>query len=328
MGLPFLHCGPRGKSAKLDVQVRDKRAAEAFLVVARPTLRTLRPRGAREVGLIGLAHGRLRWALLLSALLACLCSAPTTVAADARSDYLIRLLTDSNQFRVRAQAAISLGSITGSSSVVGALVEALGDEHPAVRAAAANSLGRLGDPSAIAALRSSTKDDEPPVRVAAKAAIARLESVARRRGVEVPDGAPGGPPKYYIATGTPGSKVTSLSRADLQALGSDLRDRLQRIDGVMLAPSGESPAAARKVLEREKLKGFYIESSVTSVDEKPDGAVRVAVSLIVATYPGRDMRAMMSGAATAMGGRDARQQAMAGALQSALRKLPQAMVRD
>lgn len=281
-----------------------------------------------EVGLKALVEGRLRWAVALSALLACLLAQPAPTSADARSDYLIRLLRDSDQFRVRAQAAVSLGSVTGISEVVRALTDALDDSHPAVRAAAANSLGRLGDPSALPELRRATKDKEPPVRVAAKAAIAKLEGVARRRGLDVDQDRPRGPPKYYLALGNPATKVSGFTSDDLRKVESELRDNLKNIDGVVLAPRGESAAEARRVLKRKRLKGFYIESSVTSVTEKPGGGVRVAVSLIVATYPGRDMRAMMSGAATAMGGRDPRAQAAAGALKSALRQLPQAMVRD
>jgi hypothetical protein len=82
------------------------------------------------------------------------------------------------------------------------------------------------------------------------------------------------------------------------------------------------------VLRARNLRGFYIESAVTSLEQKPGGGIRAAVSLIVATYPDRAMRAIMQGAATAMGGGDSRAQAMAGALKSALNQLPQAMARE
>jgi hypothetical protein len=248
--------------------------------------------------------------------------------ADARSDYLIRLLQSSSQFRVRVQAAISLGTVTGASQVVRALTTALGDEHPAVRAAAANSLGRLGDPSAISSLRAVENDAEPPVRVAAKAAIAKLEVAARRRGDAIRQEGPRGPPRFYVAMGRTASKVPEMSASELEAARRELRDRVGQMDGVVLAPEGENSADARKVLSRRKLRGYYLETSVTSVEDKPGGGTRVAVSVIVATYPGRDMRAILSGAATAMGGGDARRQATAAAFKSALRKLPQAMGRD
>jgi hypothetical protein len=262
-------------------------------------------------------------------LMAWLLFEPRAAAADARSDYLIRLLQSSTQFRVRAQAAISLGGIEGATEVVEALMGAVADEHPAVRAAAANSLGRLGDPKALHALRAAAADPEPPVRVAVQAALAKLESASHRGGMQAEAPKPSaGPPRYYVAIGKPGSRSASISNADLERAQQTLRDRLAEIDGVVLASSEESPAAVRSVLRARKLKGFYIDSSVTSVEQKQGGGIRAAVSVIVATYPDRAMRAIMQGAATATGGGDIKAQAVAGALKSALSQLPQAMTRD
>jgi hypothetical protein len=252
-----------------------------------------------------------------------------SVEADARSEYLIRLLQGSTQFRVRAQAAISLGGVEGASDVGDALAAALHDEHPAVRAAAANSLGRLADVKGLPALRAAAADPEPPVRVAVKAAITKLETAARRPSHEQEEiRAVAGPARYYVAIGKPASHATNLTAADLERAQQILRERLGEMDGVVIAPAAESPSSARGVLRARKLKGFYIDSSVTSVEQKPGGGVRAAVSLIVATYPDRAMRAIMQGAATAMGGGDIRSQAVAGAFKSALSQLPQAMTRD
>jgi hypothetical protein len=254
-----------------------------------------------------------------------------SAAADARSDYLIRLLEGSTQFRVRAQAAISLGSVERAPQVVAALSAALGDAHPAVRAAAANSLGRLGDPKAIASLRKISEDPEPPVRLAVKAAIAKLEGAQRMAGeqrAEPAEPPPSGPPRYYVAVGKPGTRVAELAGPEMDRAHEALIERLRQIDGVVLAPANEAPAAARNVIRTRSLKGYYIDSSVTSLEVKPGGGVRAAVSVIVATYPDRAMRAMMQGTATAMGGGDTRAQAIAGAFRSALGQLPQAMSRD
>jgi hypothetical protein len=267
----------------------------------------------------------LRRALLLLTALALF---PAPALADARSEYLIRLLEGSTQFRVRAQAAISLGSVEVAPDVVRALSTSLSDEHPAVRAAAANSLGRLGDAKAVPALRAVTDDPEAPVRLAATTAIAKLESAARRTGAEpVAPPTPSGPPRYYVAVARPASRVAELAIPELERARQVLVDRLSQIDGVVLAPADETPAAARKVLRSKSLRGFYIDSSVTSMDPKP-GGTRVAVSVIVATYPDRAMRAIMQGTATALGGGDTRAQAVAGAFKSALSQLPQALARE
>ena len=252
--------------------------------------------------------------------------APTAVSADARSEYLIRLLEGSTQFRVRAQAAISLASVEAAPEVVAALAAALSDEHPAVRAAAANSLGRLEEPKALPALRAVAQDPEEPVRVAVKAAIAKLESASRRGGEAAAK--PSGPARYYVAVGKPASRVPEVGPSELERARQVLVERVGQVDGVVVAAANESPSAARNVLRARSLKGFYIDSSVTSLELKPGGATRAAVSVIVATYPDRAMRAIMQGSATAMGGGDTRAQALAAAFKSALSQLSQAMARE
>jgi hypothetical protein len=274
---------------------------------------------------------RRRWFLARGAvLLAATLLLPAHGVADARSDYLIRLLKGSTQFRVRAQAAISLGGVGAASDVVDALALSLKDEHPAVRASAATSLSRLADPRALRALRAVAEDSEPPVRTAVKAAIAKLEGDARRDS-EVAAPAPPrsvGPTRYYVAVGRPASRVPGFSATDLDRVQQILRDRVSSLDGVQLAAAPESPASVRTVLRSRSLRGFYIDSSITSIERKPGGGTRVAVSVIVATYPDRAMRAIMQGAATASGGGDTRAQAIGGALKSALSQLPQAMARE
>ena len=272
-----------------------------------------------------------KWCPVLVAFALCL-QAPDVRAEDPRNAYLIKLLQGSSQFRVRAQAAISLGAVESSSTAVSALTAALGDAHPAVRAAAANSLGRIGSSTAVAALRRLERDPEEPVRSAATAAIAKLTTserfnVASTRSTPTPE-VPSGPPRYYVSVAQPGSRVSTIDRKALSSAQSFIKQRVGQIDGVMLAPDGENNQAADRVLKQKNLKGFYLDSSIVSVEKKSNGGTRVAVSVIVATYPGRDMRAIMQGAATVSGGGgDAYIQALEGALSGALRQLPQALAR-
>jgi hypothetical protein len=270
-----------------------------------------------------------RWGTVVAAIFVVLSLSSAHAAADARSDYLVRLLSGSTQFRVRAQAAISLGGIAGSPEVTQALERALRDEHPAVRAAAANSLGRVGDASALPALRAVAKDAEAPVRSAVQAAVAKLQAVGPNSDVgSVQPPGVAGPSRYYIAVAKTVTRLPDVRADELARAHDALRQRLAQIDGVELAPLDESPAAVRGILRDRKLKGFYIDSSVTSVETKPGGGIRVAVSVILATYPERAMRAIMQGAATAVGGSDARGQAVTSAFKSAVSQLPQALTRD
>jgi hypothetical protein len=262
----------------------------------------------------------------LSVAAVCLCAAQAA-RADSRTDFLVRMLLTSSQFRVRAQAALALGSSSPEASAVSALTSALRkDEHPAVRAASASALERLQATGALAALRDALRDNDKAVRATAKRAVDALS-----RSVAPPPSsasAQQGQSMFYVGVGVPASQVASLTPGLLRSLREHVAREVLQFAGVRLAPEKETPAAAARELKAQKLTGYFIDSSVTSLETKPDGSIRAQVSVIVGTYPGRDMRAMLSGAATVSGvgfGDSARLEAVQAAYSGALRRLPQAM---
>jgi len=273
-------------------------------------------------------RGRRARASRLALLIFCLCCSVAR-ADDPRSTYLIKLLEGSSQFRVRAQAAISLGAVEASRGAVDALTKALRDVHPAVRAAAATSLGRVGDAGSLNALRALERDTEEPVRSAAKAAVGKLASTTPSLKVDpVTPPEPSGPALYYVAIAEPATRVPSVDKQALAKARAFIKQRVSQMQGVRLAPDVETSQAAEQVLKKQRLKGFYLDSSIVSVEKRPGGETRIAVSVIVATYPGRDMRAIMQGAATVSGaGSQTHQQALEGAYSGALRQLSQAFAR-
>ncbi len=256
----------------------------------------------------------------------------TTALADARTEFLVRMLATSAQFRVRAQAALALGGQAPASNIVRALIDALRDEHQAVRAASASALERLKDPSAIPALKAAQSDRDGSVRSAARSAIASLESarpapIAAATPAPVSPSGAGGSPVFYVGVGVPGSQV-GLPPPTLRNLRQHVISQVSQMAGVAVAPENEDRRAAERVIGTRKLVGFYVDSSITSIEQRSDGSVRAQVSVILGTYPGRDMRAMLSGAATVSGGgtgEEAKAQAVQAAFTGALRRLPQAM---
>jgi len=274
---------------------------------------------------------RRRWRHLAAATVAALllsCGFGQVAQAQARTDYLIRLLSTSDAFRVRAQAAISLGRVEADARIVQALSGALGDDHPAVRTAAAASLERLSDPSALAALRSHRRDRDSSARRAIRRAISALERIERSRPrTAEPDGGGNADARFYVGVGMPAAKNgAQVDRATLEAARDFLAGQVGQLPDVEVAPARESNSAARRKLSTRRMTGFYLDSSVVSVEESPSGT-RVVVSVIVGTYPGRDMRAILQGAATVpgAGGPGAIRAAIEGALRGAIRRLTQAM---
>ena len=65
------------------------------------------------------------------------------------------------------------------------------------------------------------------------------------------------------------------------------------------------------------------------VERQANGRLKASVSILVATYPAQEMRAIMQGSATAVNGatRGAERAAIEAALTSALRQLSKALAR-
>lgn len=263
---------------------------------------------------------RSRWLVVLLAMFVQLGAG---ARADTQTDFLARMLVESSQFRVRAQAALGLSSRAPDASAAQALMRALRDEHPAVRAASASALERWKEPKALAALTAARNDRDPAARTAIERAIATIKKLG---GTRPPTGAPSGPETFYVAVGTPSAR-SELSGEALRALRAHLVKQVAPLAGVRVAPENEPQSAATSVLKSKRLVGYYLDSSVTKFEPK-DGALRAQVSVIVGTYPGRAMRVMLSGAATVSGAgtsEQAKLQAAQAAFTGALRRLPEAM---
>jgi hypothetical protein len=270
----------------------------------------------------GRARGMARWAVVATA---ALLSLATAASAQDRTDYLIRLLKTSDTFRVRTQAALSLGRLDADDRVVEALAGALRDKHPGVRSAAAASLERLGDPSALPSLRLARKDRNATARRAVLRAIEHLERIARTRprSARVPAEGGGAGSRFFVAVATPNSNAGRISSSLLARARDSVVQQLGRVDGVVAAQEGEIPARAKRALAERKLLGYHLQCTVMKL-EKSGGGTRAVVQVILSTHSGRDMRAMFQGAATATGS-NAELQAIQGALTGALRRLPQAL---
>ena len=254
--------------------------------------------------------------------------ASSAQAQDFRSEYMVRLLTTSSSFRVRSQAALTLGEGEPSAEVIAALSGALTDRESAVRVAAASSLRALGDPAALPALRAASDSGDFVFSRARREAIRTLERAApeaapARAAAPVPTG----PARFYVGLGDPQSSADGVNAELLGAVREVLLERLQSVDGVVMAPEGESSDAATRVTRRRRLTGYFVGSSVTSVGER-DGGIRADVSVILYSYPGRAIRAMLRGGATVMGARgpDAVDQAVRGAVRGAMRSIDQVMI--
>lgn len=255
------------------------------------------------------------------ALGAVLLLAAVTFAQDRAT--LIRSLHHASDFRVKVQVAFAMGN-AGDHAYRPHLERALRDSNPAVRAAAATALGKLGDRRAMRALRRATRDSSASVRMQASRSIERLREAAEPaqapRAPRTDPGTDGRYPSVAVVPsarrGTPWSRVryvivlgdisdrsnTRVGRSAIRTLRDEMKAALTVHRGVKVF---DSPAMIderdRRQIERRRLPKLRLEGNVVDIDrrrQRSEVSVRAEVRLVLLSEPGRDLRGMMSGAAT------------------------------
>ncbi len=259
----------------------------------------------------------------LSALLALTTTSVTS--AETQESYLLGLLRDSNAFRVRVQAALSLGRLKPNDRIVRGLSDALRDPEPSVRISAASALGRLGDPQALSELRRHASDLPFSVRSSVQRAIAQLEAKERETNRMA---AAANTARYYIRVENISSKIKGINAGWLATLRDDIQARLQAQPQVLMAPMREKSNDAKNIVASRSLTGYQLRSNVLKLTSNGPGQARAEVSILVESYPGNDLRMMLSGAATvqdAGSDEEAKKVALATAFESALNRLHAAL---
>ena len=215
----------------------------------------------------------------------------TSARADSRTTFLAERLK-ADDFRVRTNAALALGA-TSDDAAVQPLCGALSDSNEVVRQSAAAALKRLAKPASLGCLK-------------ARLAVEGSDSVKLQltRAIESLDGAGGGggggggpddgPPKlvanakYYVSlssitnnTGRPQAEIDKVVLAAMKA-------KFESLGNYQLAPKVETPDAAKAVIARRSMKGYYLSVTVSAFDYS-SGGLKVTVRMTVASYPGKNI---------------------------------------
>jgi HEAT repeats len=231
--------------------------------------------------------------------------APLRAFADSRTDFLIQRL-QADDFRVRTNAALALGA-TNDDAAVQPLCGALADASEVVRQASAVALKRLMRNASLDCLkRRLGAESNDSVRLQISRAMEAIQAGGGGGngnggggGGEVPRTIAGA--KYYVALPMVANNNSSRSAADVdRVVRGAAKQKLESLGAYQLAPSNEGPDDARGVLQRRKLKGFYLTLSVDPFDYS-GGNLRVVVRLVIFNYPGKAMQGMLNNGVTQQG---------------------------
>lgn len=250
-------------------------------------------------------------------------------SAEAPPRALLEKLEYPGDFRVRVQAALSLGQLHDA-SVLPPLTRTLDDRHASVRAAAAAALKHLGDHRALAALRRHQNDRSEMVRRQISVAIATLQHSKKKAEASASRGT-----RILVKLGSMknGSKVRSKRIAE--ALSKVSRERLNRLPDVRVLTDEEHDEASAKTEPVVLVSG-----RVQRLRAARRGQALVyfaRVEYVVERMPGRTILGKLSGSASAKATpsetRDRksrarlRRQVLEAAVDSAIRQAPPAFTR-
>jgi hypothetical protein len=194
-------------------------------------------------------------------------------------DRMLDNLKNGSDFRVRTQAALALGA-SHSPRATPALCAGLADANTTVRAAAAAGLGKL-QLGGTDCLNARLADEPSPI---VKSAIEKaLEQV---KGGALPVIGP--TTKFYISIG----KTTDKSGRNGDGIDRMVKSSMAGAAGpiaVAIAPDGESPEAAKKVLAAHKsLRAFYLSPKVGPIEYGAD-TLKVRIEIAIFTYPDKSL---------------------------------------
>jgi len=274
--------------------------------------------------------GRLRpWIWCVLILGAGMLIAGSALAESAARIRQLEEMLSHSDFRVRTQAAFSLGRVRDRATVP-PLLKTLRDRHPAVRAAAAVALGRIGDARALPGLRSHS-DDSEAVRSQVRRAITLIEEGQSARA---------GPPppswskaRHYVELGGL-ANVSKTKRPGLMKLFRTLALReMRRLPRTVVGETGARPSGLDGRLRRYKVIGYQVTGSIGRlVRYMAPGKVQVRaeVMLAVTSYPGHTYCMTVTGVQAVSQSRrsfrpdqipELQEEALAGALGQAISRL-------
>lgn len=234
------------------------------------------------------------WLLAVYLVLVCVLSVTEGARADDRTGFLVDRLK-SDDFRVRTNAALALGA-TNDDAAVQPLCGALSDSNEVVRQAVAAALKRLGRASSLECMKSRlASEPSDAVKLQITRAVQSIEAAgptpAATGSSPSSDAAPKNVAnaKYYVAL-SPVANSSGRAQADVDRIVlAAIKNKLDSVGGIQLAPRGETPEAARAVISKRNLKGYYLAVSVDKFDYS-GGNLKVTVKVAVFSYPGKDLR--------------------------------------
>jgi hypothetical protein len=235
-----------------------------------------------------------------------------------------RDITTATDFRVRMASALALGR-SRDPSVRPLLEQALSDSNAAVRTAAAAALGVIGDGDAVPALeRAKSHEVSDSARAQMETTINNLKRSTTLVGVQL-----------VVQMGTMRNATTMRGTDVADVLRSAAMSRARNMQNIAVAQPSDSAMVARAAAAHVPV--ILMDGNVTKLTQSANGSnvtCQAEVEFVVRKIPDQSLRSTLQGSAAAMGSgttsvrgmMSLQDQAIGGAVESALRNADQGLV--
>jgi hypothetical protein len=229
-----------------------------------------------------------------------------------------------SDFRLRMSAALALGR-SHDPSVRPLLEHALSDTNVAVRTAAAAALGALGDSDAVPAIeRAKAQEQSDSARTQMETTLAGLRRPTTLQGVQL---------VIQIGTMRNTTQVRGADVADVLRVATASRARSLRNFAVVMP----TDVALLQRAAGQHVPVILLDGNVTRLTQQASGVsvtCQAEVEFVVRKIPDQTLRSTLSGSAAAMGSgttsargmASLQDQAIGGAVESALRNANQGLL--
>lgn len=219
---------------------------------------------------------------------------PHPSSADTRTDYLINMLKTGTNYRLRVQAATTLGKLRAQEAVP-ALVAATRDSDELVIISAAIALKQIGDASVVPELEKSMA--RSPSEAAKSQLALTLRILSEIGNITPPTVIPAATPRYLVRVDAMGNSSTTAS-GDLTSLMRNIVvERLQRETDILLQPSEWKSETVLQKIKQDRLRAYIVSGSIIRM-EKVGKNLIVKLSLNVFTNPDYSLIMMPTSEAT------------------------------
>ena len=202
--------------------------------------------------------------IMLSAILS------SQAKTDARSDYLVKMLENSANYRLRVQAATTLGKLRKKEAVP-ALLKATEDENELVIISAAIALKQIGDARIVADLEKVLKKTKSKAARSQMEVTIRLLKEIGSGGQEKPESST--KPRFLVRVDAMGNSSSSRIRELPDIMRKLVVERVKNEHDVILQNEKMEAKEIREKLKAERLEGYIISGSIIKMDMQSDKLV-------------------------------------------------------